>query len=370
MSKRDYYEVLGVNRDASAGEIKKAFRRVAMKHHPDRNPDNKQAEEKFKEAQEAYEILSDDEKRSNFDRFGHASTNQSGSGSAAFSDIFGDVFGDIFGGGSAGRGAPARGSDLRYDLHLELEDAVRGKTVEIEIPTMEGCMACDGSGARKGSSPKICNSCQGAGQVRMQQGFFSVQQTCPKCRGRGQMITDPCGDCHGQGVKEKRNTLSVKIPAGVDTGDRIRLAGKGEAGPQGGANGDLYVQIGVAKHNIFVRDGANLHCDVPISFCQAALGGELEVPTLSGRVKLKIPSETQSGKLFRLRGKGVSQVRGGGPGDLLCKVIVETPVNLSAKQIKLLEGFDKSLSGSSKHSPRSESWFGGVKSFFDNLTNQ
>ncbi len=370
MSKRDYYEVLGVNRDASADEVKKAFRRVAMKHHPDRNPDNKQAEEKFKEAQEAYEILSDDEKRNNFDRFGHAAANQSSSGGAAFSDIFGDVFGDIFGGGSAGRGAPARGSDLRYDLHLELEDAVRGKTVEIEIPTMETCIACGGSGARKGSSPKTCSSCQGAGQVRMQQGFFSVQQTCPKCRGRGQMITDPCGECHGQGVQEKRNTLSVKIPAGVDTGDRIRLSGKGEAGPQGGANGDLYVQIGVSKHSIFVRDGANLHCDVPISFRQAALGGDLEVPTLSGRVKLKIPSETQSGKLFRLRGKGVSQVRGGGPGDLLCKVIVETPVNLSAKQIKLLEGFDKSLSGNSKHSPRSESWFGGVKTFFDNLTRQ
>ena len=370
MAKRDYYDVLGVDRGASASEIKKAFRRVAMKHHPDRNPDDKQAEDKFKEAQEAYEVLSDDDKKANFDRFGHASPNQGGGGGAGFGDIFGDVFGDIFGGAgsSGGRSGPARGSDLRYDLQLELEDAVKGKTVEIEIPTLDPCSTCNGSGARAGSSPRTCNSCQGVGQVRMQQGFFSVQQTCPKCRGRGQMITDPCGGCHGQGVVEKRKTLSVKIPAGVDTGDRIRLAGKGEAGPQGGPNGDLYVQMNVAEHSLFVRDGANLHCEVPISFSQAALGGELEVPTLSGKVKLKVPLETQSGKLFRLRGKGVTQVRGGGPGDLLCRVVVETPINLSAKQAKLLKSFDASLSGSSKHSPRSSSWFSGVKSFFDNLT--
>jgi molecular chaperone DnaJ len=370
MAKRDYYDVLGVDRGASASEIKKAFRRVAMKHHPDRNPDDKQAEDKFKEAQEAYEVLSDDDKKANFDRFGHASPNQGGGGGAGFGDIFGDVFGDIFGGAgsSGGRSGPARGSDLRYDLQLELEDAVKGKTVEIEIPTLDPCSTCNGSGARAGSSPRTCNSCQGVGQVRMQQGFFSVQQTCPKCRGRGQMIADPCGGCHGQGVVEKRKTLSVKIPAGVDTGDRIRLAGKGEAGPQGGPNGDLYVQMNVAEHSLFVRDGANLHCEVPISFSQAALGGELEVPTLSGKVKLKVPLETQSGKLFRLRGKGVTQVRGGGPGDLLCRVVVETPINLSAKQAKLLKSFDASLSGSSKHSPRSSSWFSGVKSFFDNLT--
>jgi molecular chaperone DnaJ len=370
MAKRDYYDVLGVDRGASASEIKKAFRRVAMKHHPDRNPDNKQSEDKFKEAQEAYEVLSDDDKKANFDRFGHASPNQGGGGGAGFGDIFGDVFGDIFGGSgtASGRSGSARGSDLRYDLQLELEDAVKGKTVEIEIPTLDPCSTCNGSGARAGSSPRTCNSCQGVGQVRMQQGFFSVQQTCPKCRGRGQMITDPCGGCHGQGVVEKRKTLSVKIPAGVDTGDRIRLAGKGEAGPQGGPNGDLYVQMNVAEHSLFVRDGANLHCEVPISFSQAALGGELEVPTLSGKVKLKVPLETQSGKLFRLRGKGVTQVRGGGPGDLLCRVVVETPINLSAKQAKLLKSFDASLSGSSKHSPRSSSWFSGVKSFFDNLT--
>jgi molecular chaperone DnaJ len=370
MAKRDYYDVLGVDKGASASEIKKAFRRVAMKHHPDRNPDDKQSEDKFKEAQEAYEVLSDEDKKANFDRFGHASPNQGGAGGAGFGDIFGDVFGDIFGGAgsSGGRSGPARGSDLRYDLQLELEDAVKGKTVEIEIPTLDPCSTCNGSGARAGSSPRTCNSCQGVGQVRMQQGFFSVQQTCPKCRGRGQMITDPCGACHGQGVVEKRKTLSVKIPSGVDTGDRIRLAGKGEAGPQGGPNGDLYVQLNVAEHSLFVRDGANLHCEVPISYSQAALGGELEVPTLSGKVKLKVPLETQSGKLFRLRGKGVTQVRGGGPGDLLCRVVVETPINLSAKQAKLLKSFDASLSGSSKHSPRSSSWFSGVKSFFDNLT--
>jgi molecular chaperone DnaJ len=370
MAKRDYYDVLGVSRDASGSEIKKAFRRTAMKYHPDRNPDNQQAEEKFKEAQEAYEVLSDGERKGNYDRFGHTNTGNAQSSGAGFSDIFGDVFGDIFGGSGAGsnRGGPTRGSDLRYDLQLELEDAVRGKTVEINIPTKDTCATCKGSGARPGSSPRTCNSCQGAGQVRMSQGFFSVQQTCPKCRGRGQMITDPCGECHGQGVLEKSKTLSVKIPPGVDTGDRIRLSGKGEAGPHGGANGDLYVQMNVAEHNIFVRDGANLHCEVPISFSQAALGGELEVPTLSGRVKLKVPPETQTGKLFRLRGKGVTQVRSAGVGDLLCRVSVETPVNLSSKQIKLLETFDKSLEASSRHSPRSDSWFGGVKNFFDNLT--
>ena len=370
MAKRDYYDVLGVSKDASGSEIKKAFRRTAMKYHPDRNPDNQQAEEKFKEAQEAYEVLSDGEKKDNYDRFGHANTGNAQNAGAGFSDIFGDVFGDIFGGSgaSSNRGGSARGSDLRYDLQLELEDAVRGKTVEINIPTKDTCATCKGSGARPGSSPRTCNSCQGAGQVRMSQGFFSVQQTCPKCRGRGQMITDPCGECHGQGVLEKSKTLSVKIPPGVDTGDRIRLSGKGEAGPHGGANGDLYVQMNVAEHNIFVRDGANLHCEVPISFSQAALGGELEVPTLSGRVKLKVPPETQTGKLFRLRGKGVTQVRSAGVGDLLCRVSVETPVNLSSKQIKLLETFDKSLGTSSRHSPRSDSWFGGVKTFFDNLT--
>jgi molecular chaperone DnaJ len=376
MAKRDYYEVLGVEKGASDADIKKAFRRIAMKYHPDRNPDSKDAEEKFKEAQEAYEILGDQEKKSAYDRFGHAGVDGNagaggfGGGGAGFSDVFGDVFGDIFGGGGGGRGrsGPARGSDLRYDLQLDLEDAVKGKTVQIDVPTMVHCDTCDGSGARKGSSPVTCSTCGGNGQVRMSQGFFSVQQTCPQCRGRGQIISDPCGDCHGQGVREERKTLSVKIPAGVDTGDRIRLAGKGEAGPQGGPAGDLYVQMHVREHAIFVRDDANLHCEVPISFAQAALGGELEVPTLSGKVKLKVPAETQSGKLFRLRGKGVAPVRGGATGDLLCRVVLETPVNLSAEQRGFLEQFDESLAGKSKHSPRTTSWFDGVKKFFDNLT--
>ncbi|MDG2501346.1 MAG: molecular chaperone DnaJ [Porticoccaceae bacterium] len=375
MAKRDYYEVLGVDNSATEAEIKKAFRRIAMKYHPDRNPDDKGAEEKFKEAQEAYEILGDDDKKSAYDRFGHAGVDGNagggyGGGGAGFGDVFGDVFGDIFGGGGGrgGRNGPARGSDLRYDLQLDLEDAVKGKTVQIDVPTMSTCTTCDGTGARKGTSPITCDTCGGVGQVRMSQGFFSVQQTCPKCHGRGQIIPDPCGDCHGQGVIEERKTLSVKIPAGVDTGDRIRLAGKGEAGAQGGPTGDLYVQMHVRDHAIFVRDGANLHCEVPISFAQAALGGELEVPTLSGKVKLKIPAETQSGKLFRLRGKGVNPVRGGATGDLLCRVILETPVNLNTEQKDFLQQFDKSLAGKSKHSPRTNNWFDGVKKFFDNLT--
>ncbi|MDG1494264.1 MAG: molecular chaperone DnaJ [Porticoccaceae bacterium] len=375
MAKRDYYDVLGVDKGASDAEIKKAFRRVAMKFHPDRNPEGADAEDKFKEAQEAYEILGDNDKKAAYDRYGHAGVDgnsggqRGGGGAGGFGDIFGDVFGDIFGGGGGGRGGPARGSDLRYDLQLDLEDAVRGKTVQIDVPTLSTCDPCDGSGARKGSSPVTCTTCNGAGQVRMSQGFFSVQQACPQCRGRGQMISDPCGSCQGQGVIEEQKTLSVKIPAGVDTGDRIRLGGKGEAGPQGGPPGDLYVQMVVRDHPIFVRDDANLHCEVPISFAQAALGGELEVPTLSGKVKLKIPTETQSSKLFRLRGKGVAPVRGGGVGDLLCRVVVETPVNLSAEQRELLKKFEDSLDGKSKHSPRSSSWFDGVKKFFDNLTS-
>ena len=374
MAKRDYYEVLGVGNTASDQEIKKAFRRVAMKHHPDRNPDDDSAAEKFKEAQEAYEILGDQEKKSAYDRFGHAGVDGNaggagGFGDAGFGDVFGDVFGDIFGGGGGGRrSGPARGSDLRYDLQLDLEDAVKGKTVKVEVPTTVHCGTCDGSGARPGSSPVTCDTCGGVGQVRMSQGFFSVQQTCPQCRGRGQMISDPCGDCHGRGVNEERKTLSVKIPPGVDTGNRIRLSGKGEAGPNGGPVGDLYVQVHVREHAIFVRDGSHLHCEVPISFAQAALGGELEVPTLTGKVKLKVPAETQSGKLFRLRGKGVAPVRGGSAGDLLCRVILETPVSLSAEQRELLQAFDKSLAGKGKHSPRTTSWFDGVKKFFDNLT--
>ncbi len=371
MSKRDYYEVLGIEKGSSEQDIKKAYRRVAMKHHPDRNPGDKTAEEKFKEASEAYEVLSDNEKRAAYDRYGHAGVDPNMgagggfSGGANFSDIFGDVFGDIFGSArGGGRGGPRRGSDLRYTLELDLEEAVKGTTVKIKVPTLTTCKTCSGTGAKKGSKPTTCTTCGGVGQVRMQQGFFSVQQTCPNCRGKGTIISDPCPDCHGQGRIEEQKTLSVKVPAGVDTGDRIRLAGEGEAGPDGGAAGDLYVQVSVREHKIFERDGKHLYCEVPISFVDAALGGELEVPTLDGRVMLKVPAETQTGKLFRLRGKGVVPVRGGSAGDLLCRVVLETPVNLSKKQKDLLAEFQSSMDGA-KHSPKKSSWFEGVKSFFD-----
>jgi len=378
MAKRDYYEVLGVPRGADEAEIKKAYRRIAMKHHPDRNPGDKAAEEKFKEANEAYSVLSDPQKRSAYDQFGHAAVDGQGGaggfggfggGGASFSDIFGDVFGDIFGGGGGrARSGPQRGADLRYNLEIDLEDAVHGATIKIRVPTLESCEECHGSGARRGSSPVSCTTCGGAGQIRMQQGFFSVQQTCPNCRGKGKMIKDPCGSCHGRGRVEKQKTLSVKIPAGVDTGDRIRLSGEGEAGPEGGPPGDLYVQVAVRAHQIFERDGKNLYCEVPISFADAALGGELEVPTLEGRVKLRVPPETQTGKMFRLRGKGVKPVRGGTVGDLMCRVVVETPVNLSKRQKELLAELQSSLGESSdKHSPRKSSWFEGVKSFFDEM---
>ena len=372
MSKRDYYEVLGVDKGAADSDIKKAYRRVAMKYHPDRNPDDPDADHKFKEATEAYDILMDREKREAYDRFGHAGVDPGmgggGFGGGNFSDIFGDVFGDIFGGGRGGRGGPQRGSDLRYTLDISLEDAVRGTTVEIKVPSLSTCEKCDGSGARKGSSPTTCGTCGGMGQVRMQQGFFQVQQTCPTCRGRGKTITDPCTACHGQGRVEKTRKLSVKVPPGVDTGDRIRLSGEGEAGPEGGPPGDLFVQMSVRQHNIFERDGKNLYCEVPITFVTAALGGELEVPTLDGRVKLKIPAETQTGKLFRLRGKGVKPVRGGSVGDLLCRAVVETPVHLNKEQKALLQQFEKSL-GQDGHaqSPRQSSWFEGVKNFFEDM---
>jgi len=374
MSKRDYYEILGVDRDVSEKDLKKAYRRVAMKFHPDRNPDDKDAEEKFKEASEAYEILSEPQKRAAYDQYGHAGVDaQGGMGAGAggfgsFSDIFGDVFGDIFGGGGGGRGrgGPARGADLRYTLDLELEDAVRGTTVKIRVPTLVTCEPCGGSGAKAGSKPTSCTTCGGIGQVRMQQGFFSVQQTCPSCRGKGSIISDPCTSCHGQGRVEETKTLSVKVPPGVDTGDRIRLAGEGEAGADGGPSGDLYVQVAVREHDIFQRDGKNLYCEVPVGFVDAALGGELEVPTLDGRVKLKVPPETQTGKLFRLRGKGVAPVRGGAPGDLLCRVVLETPVNLTHKQKELLKEFQASVKGD-KHSPRQSSWFEGMKNFFGDM---
>ena len=373
MAKRDYYDILGVSREADEKEIKRAYRKLAMKYHPDRNPDDEDADHKFKEASEAYEILSDSSKRAAYDQFGHAGVDGSagggfgGGGGASFSDIFGDVFGDIFGGGRGGRNT--RGADLRYTLELDLEEAVKGKTVQIRIPGHTECNTCDGSGAEKGSRPEACGTCNGMGQVRMQQGFFTVQQACPTCRGSGKIIKNPCKKCHGAGRIQEEKTLSVKVPPGVDTGDRIRLSGEGEMGVEGGPSGDLYVQVAVREHSIFTRDGRNLYCEVPISIVDASLGGELEVPTLDGRVKLKIPPETQTGKLFRLRNKGVSPVRGGPSGDLLCRVVVETPVNLTKRQKELLEEFQKTLDGGdgNQHGPRKTSWFEGVKSFFDEM---
>jgi len=369
MSQRDYYEILGVSREASEPEIKKSFKRLAMKFHPDRNPDDSSAEEKFKEAKEAYDILSDSQKRAAYNQFGHAGVQGAGAGAgsgASFSDIFGDVFGDIFGGGHGQQ--TRRGSDLRYNLELSLEDAVRGTTVKIRVPTAVLCKECSGSGAKKGTSPTMCSTCNGVGQVRMQQGFFSLQQTCPKCRGTGQIIANPCRKCSGHGRIQEDKTLSVKVPAGVDTGDRIRLSGEGEIGDNGAPPGDLYVQIAVKEHAIFTREESDLFCEVPIGFVTATLGGDLEVPTLSGRVKLKIPSETQSGKLFRLRGKGVQSVRGGAVGDLLCRVNVETPVNLNDKQKSLLRDFESTLADNThKHRPKETNWLNGVKSFFEDL---
>ncbi len=372
MSKRDYYEVLGVSRDVDGKELKKAYRKLAMKYHPDRNPDDKDADEKFKEATEAYEILGDEQKREAYDQYGHAGVDPNsaggfgGGGGASFSDIFGDIFGGGGGGRGGSRGGPQRGSDLRYTMELSLEEAVRGVEKKIRVPTLVSCETCDGSGAKPGTSPKTCSTCQGSGQIRMQQGFFAVQQTCPSCRGQGTMIEDPCTSCHGRGVKEETKTLSVKIPAGVDTGDRIRLSGEGEAGAMGGPAGDLYVQVSVKEHHLFQRDGRNLYCEVPISIVDAALGGEMEIPTLDGRVKLRIPEETQSGKMFRLRGKGVAPVRGGAPGDLMCRVQVETPVKLNNDQKELLRQFQASLKGE-KHSPNTKSWFDGVKKFFEDI---
>lgn len=379
MPKKDYYDILGVNRSASPEDLKKAYRRLAMKYHPDRNPGSKEAEEKFKEAKEAFEILSDTQKRAAYDRHGHAGIDPAagmggGFGAGGFSDIFGDIFSEVFGAGASrsSRGArerAQRGSDLRYNLTLSLEEAVRGTTVKIRVPTLVACSACHGSGARVGTGTKTCTRCGGHGVVRIQQGFFAIEQTCTRCQGEGVVIDSPCEDCRGQGRVRDQKSLSVKIPAGVDTGDRIRLAGEGEAPERGGSTGDLYVQIEVKPHPIFKRDGANLYCEVPISFAAAALGGELEVPTLESRAKLKIPSETQTGQLFRLRGKGVTPLRGGGggPGDILCRIVVETPINLTEHQKGLLRELETSLGEGTTHSPKAGSWFDGVKRFFEDL---
>ncbi|MGO2012909.1 MAG: molecular chaperone DnaJ [Pseudoalteromonas sp.] len=379
MSKSDYYEVLGVSKDASERDIKKAYKRLAMKYHPDRTAGDKDLETKFKEVKDAYEVLTDPQKRQMYDQYGHAAFDQNGGGGHGgfggggqgdFGDIFGDVFGDIFGGGGGRRQSrQQRGADLRYNMDLSLEDAVRGKETEIKVPTWVGCEPCDGSGAKAGSKPKTCTTCHGAGQVQMRQGFFAVQQTCPTCQGTGQIISDPCNNCHGQGRVEKTKILSVKIPAGVDTGDRIRLSGEGEAGMHGAPAGDLYVQVSVREHRIFERDGNNLYCEVPIGFTTAALGGEIEVPTLDGRAKLKIPTESQTGKMFRMRGKGVKSVRSGAVGDLICKVVIETPVNLNERQRELLEELEVSMGkDGSKNRPKEKGFFDGVKKFFDDLT--
>jgi molecular chaperone DnaJ len=369
--KRDYYEILSVGKNADEAEIKKSYRKLAMKYHPDRNPDDKTAEAKFKEAKEAYEVLSDSKKRAAYDRFGHAGVSgmgagQGGAGFGGFRGFegFGDIFGDVFGGGR-GRSQPQRGADLGYNLNLDLEDAIHGTTIKIQVPTWTKCEECGGTGAKKGSGPTSCSTCGGSGQVHMQQGFFTIQQTCPECHGRGQTIKNPCSKCHGQGRIREQKTLSVKIPAGVDNEDRIRLAGEGEAGMFGAPAGDLYVQININPHPIFAREGNDLLCEVPISMITAVLGGELNIPTLDGQVKLKIPPETQTGKMFRLRGKGVKAVRSGITGDLLCRVIVETPVNLNHEQKELLENLAKSITADGKnHSPKAKTWFDNVKEFF------
>jgi molecular chaperone DnaJ len=375
MSKRDYYETLGVNQDATEKEVKKAYKKLAMKYHPDRTQGDKSKEETFKEVKEAYEILNDDQKRAAYDQYGHAAFEQGGHGGGGgqgggFGQDFGDIFGDIFGGGGGGRGRQRqqRGSDLRYNVELSLEDAVKGKSLEIKVPTYVSCDPCDGSGAKPGTSAKTCSTCHGHGQVQMRQGLFAVQQTCPTCSGKGKVISDKCTSCRGQGRVEKTKTLSVKIPAGVDTGDRIRLSGEGEAGEHGAGAGDLYVQVNVRDHEIFVRDENHLYCEVPISFVTAALGGDIEVPTLGGKVKLKVPKETQTGKMFRLRGKGVKSVRSSTTGDLMCKVVIETPVNLSGDQADLLRQLEEKMASSSKkHSPKESGFFDGVKKFFDDL---
>ena len=373
-AKRDYYDVLGVSKNASDADIKKAFRRLAMKYHPDRNPDNKEAEEKFKEAKEANDILSNQQKRAAYDQFGHAGVSTSAGGPDAqgfsgFGDIFDSVFGDIFGAQGRGGQRAQSGANLRYDLELNLEEAIAGSTIKIRVPRLVACNKCSGSGAKPGSSPVQCPTCNGVGQVRMQQGFFSVQQTCPKCRGRGNVIDDPCRACHGQGRVRDSKTISVKVPPGVDTGDRIRLTGEGEAGELGAPSGDLYVHVIVRDHEIFTREGSDLFCEVPISFTAAALGRDIEIPTLEGKVKLRIPSETQSGKLFRLRGKGVRSVRSSARGDLLCRVVVETPVNLSRKQRDILESFEDSMvDDEPRFRPRASNWFDSVKKFFDDAS--
>jgi len=379
-NKRDYYEVLGVPKNASEDEIKKAYRKLAMKYHPDRNQGDaaKAAEEKFKEAKEAYEMLSDAQKRAAYDQYGHAGVDpnlRGGMGGAegfggGFAEAFGDIFGDMFGGqrgGARGGRQGYRGSDLSYAMEITLEEAANGKDAQIRIPSWDNCDTCHGSGAKPGTSPKTCGTCNGSGVVQMRQGFFSVQQTCPHCRGTGKIITEPCINCHGQGKVKRQKTLEVKIPAGIDDGMRIRSTGNGEPGTNGGPPGDLYIEIRTKKHDIFERDGDDLHCEVPVSFITAALGGEIEVPTLAGKAAIDIPEGTQAGKQFRLRGKGIKGIRASYPGDLYCHIVVETPVKLTEYQRKLLRDLEESLKkGGAKHSPSTESWTERLKRSFFN----
>ncbi|MDP3858964.1 MAG: molecular chaperone DnaJ [Stagnimonas sp.] len=374
MSKRDYYEILVVSKTVTEDELKKSYRKLAMKHHPDRNPGDKAAEEAFKEISEAYEVLSDAKKRAIYDQYGHEGLQRGGGGAGGFggggfSDIFGDVFSDIFGGGG-NRGGPRRGSDLRYLLELSLEQAVFGVTENIKIPTWDDCSACNGHGTADGKKPRECPTCQGSGQVQVRQGFFVLQQTCPHCRGRGVSVTDPCKSCRGVGKLKRDKTLEVKIPPGVDTGDRIRLSGEGEPGDKGAQSGDLYVQINVKPHEFFERDGSDLYCTVPVSIVTASLGGEMEVPTLKGKAQLKVPEGTQSGKAFKLRGMGIKSVRGGPQGDLICNLVVEVPVDLTRKQKELLRSFGEAVAGDSgKHTPESASWLSKAKKFFDGIAS-
>jgi len=376
-TKRDYYEVLGVPKNASDDEIKKAYRKLAMKYHPDRNQGDAAAgaEAKFKEAKEAYEMLSDGQKRAAYDQFGHAGVDpnmRGGMGGAdgfgGFAEAFGDIFGDVFGGGGRRGGGRQvfRGSDLSYAMEITLEEAAEGKEAQIRIPSWDDCGTCHGSGAKPGTKPITCTTCHGAGAVQMRQGFFSVQQTCPQCRGTGKIIPEPCPTCHGQGKIKNNKTLEVKIPAGIDDGMRIRSTGNGEPGTNGGPPGDLYIEIRVKKHEVFERDGDDLHCVVPVSITTAALGGEIKVPTLTGMAAIDIPDGTQSGKQFRLRGKGIKGVRSSYPGDLYCHVRIETPVKLTEHQRKLLKELDDSLrKGGTKHSPNEKGWFDRAKEFFN-----
>jgi molecular chaperone DnaJ len=379
MAKRDYYEILGVAKNASEEDIKKSYRKLAMKHHPDRNPDDKGAEEKFKEAKEAYEMLSDAQKRAAYDRFGHAGVDPNAAGgggfggggagfNGGFAEAFGDIFGDIFGsaaGARGGRGNAFRGADLRYNMEISLEQAAGGFSTDIRVPAWESCEVCSGTGAKPGTKPKTCTTCGGSGAVRMAQGFFSIQQTCPSCHGSGRIIAEPCVKCHGDGRIKHNKVLEVSIPAGIDEGQRIRLSGKGEPGVNGGPPGDLYVEIRVTPHEVFQRDGDDLHCEVPISMATAVLGGDIEVGTLKEKVSISIPEGTQSGKTFRLRAKGIKGVRSSYPGDLYCHVRVETPVRLTDKQKKLLRDFDQSVrEGGAKHSPQAKSFMDKMKGFF------